>query len=71
VVDLNLLLFVILAKTYMQPVCQGKIYAVGFGPGLVSILKTNVSGIFVVLIQVVRRANCADEFLVCGMRATI
>jgi hypothetical protein len=71
VVELNLLLFVILAKTYMQPVCQGKIYAVGFGPGLVSILKTNVSGIFVVLIQMVRRAKWVGDFLAYGVRATI
>jgi hypothetical protein len=34
-----------------------------FEPGWVWILKTNVSGIFVVLIQQVMRANVLDRFL--------
>jgi hypothetical protein len=71
VVELNLLPFVILAKTYMQPVCQGKIYVGLLGPGLRLDLKTNVSGIFIVLIQMVMRANWAGDFLVCGTWATI
>jgi hypothetical protein len=55
----------------MQPVCQGKIYPVWFGPGWGWILKTNVSWIFVVLIQMVKRASCGGDFLACGTRATI
>jgi hypothetical protein len=34
-------------------------------------MKTNVSGIFIVLIQLLTRANWVGDFLACGMRVTI